>query len=266
MQNTLKSFVIALVTSTTVLFVLGPFMNRLHSETVLSQKAAPPVVAAAAVSTDRSPLNRSPELTPAKLSAPMIVGMSVRDARDRWRHQGFSIIEDGEREQMGVEAGTIIEQSPEPGDSIRLKEIRVTVASAKEAVAVPSVVGHPLSRAREQLVTAGFEVPDPTEERSSEAPGTVIRQEPNPGAQSLKGSIVRLFVATKPATLKVPRVLGKPRAAAIRTLETAGFVVGRITVREHEERSGGRVLHQDPRPGSQAEAGTTVQMVVVAPD
>ena len=266
MQDTLKSFLIALVTSVAVLFILGPVMMKVQMppETAsVSQSAVvpppAPTPAKAAVPSD------APAPTP-KMTAPNLGGTAVTEARERWRSQGILIIESGEREDATAKAGTIVEQSPVAGAPLERKEIQVTVASSPELAVVPNAVGKKVDKAREELVAAGFEVPPESKEKSEKAPGEVIRQEPNPGARSKTGSLVRLIVSDGPDTIEIPRVIGKRVGAARKILQEAGLQVGRVSEREDPEMSGGKVLSQKPKAGSQAKAETQIDLVIVAPD
>jgi serine/threonine-protein kinase len=271
MQDLVKSFLISLVTSVAVLFVLGPIMMRLQTSEVVqtpavqatAQPGAQPAQPVAQPGTQPAPVAPAPA---ADLTAPKVIGMTVDDARARWRGQGIAIIEDSQREEQGAKPGEIIEQIPDPGAVLRQMELRVIVAAAAETAAVPTVVGKKVETARELLVAAGFEVPEPTGEESKEPAGTVIRQEPNPGAQAAKGSVIRLFVPAESAMIEVPKLTGKRQSQATTILTEAGLTLGKVSRREHEELSGGRVMGQDPKAGTEVEAGTAVDLVVVAPD
>jgi uncharacterized membrane protein len=63
---------------------------------------------------------------------------------------------------------------------------------------LPTVVGHDVTQASAELVAAGFQVRVVTEPGSTARPGTVIAQDPDPGALQLSlptGSTVTLHVA-----------------------------------------------------------------------
>jgi serine/threonine-protein kinase len=224
-----------------------------------------------------SPDAATQQPAPAQLTAPNLQGLDLREARDRWRAQGIVIIEDSQRVDTTVEPGTILSQIPSGGAPLQTKEIRVVVASAPEMLTVPSVIGKSAEEATEALVAAGFEVPAPEKEPSSEAPGTVLRQEPNAGGKSEKGSLVRLVVSGEPegetegavpeeTLVKVPRVLGMPINRARKKIEDAGLTVGSVREREDPELSGRRVLSQNPSKGTEVPEGTAVDLVIVAPD
>lgn len=271
-QDYLKIFLVSLVTSVIVLFALGPFMVRYATQQGPQQadSANDPDSQGAAEA-------GAPAQQAAQMTAPNLHGLDLREARERWRAQGIVIIEDSQRVDNSVEAGTILSQIPSGGAPLQTKEIRVVVAAAPEMVTVPSVIGKPVADATEALVEAGFEVPGTTEEASSEEPGVVLRQEPNAGSKSEKGSLVRLVVSSEQeegetegeepeALVKVPRVVRMPLSRARGKIEKAGLVVGQVRNREDPELSGRRVLSQSPKAGTKVPEGSEVDLVVVAPD
>ncbi|HWV87198.1 MAG TPA: PASTA domain-containing protein [Capillimicrobium sp.] len=125
---------------------------------------------------------------------------------------------------------------------------------------VPDVTGKPLAAALAILQDAGF---DPSVERieSDAEPGTVVRQDPQPGERAEEGSEVTLTVSQGPGTRAVPDVVGQPVRAAVRALEDAGF-----ETRQRRESSDdvprGRVISTTPEPGTPAEVGSRVTLVV----
>ena len=63
-------------------------------------------------------------------------------------------------------------------------------------------------------------------------------------------------------TLTVPDVTGMKQEAAIEAIEEAGFEVGEITEENSDTVKSGRVISQDPEGNSEAEEGTTVNLVI----
>lgn len=263
-QDYLKTFLIALVTSVAVLFALGPVMMRLQQPPGPRQQVEGTV----------GPVGDPVPQQPAQLTAPNLQGLDLREARERWRAEGIVIIEDSQRIDTTVSAGTILSQTPSGGAPLQTKEIRVVVASAPEMVTVPSVIGKPEDKAIETLVAAGFEVPTSEKEASSEKPGVVLRQEPNAGSKSEKASLVRLVVsgtpadqgATNEALIAVPKVLYLPVSGARKKIQEAGLTVGSVREREDPELRGNTVLSQSPLAGTEVAKGSSVDLVIVKPD
>ena len=68
-----------------------------------------------------------------------------------------------------------------------------------------------------------------TTRASSAAPGTVVAQDPNPGADVVRHSVVTLTVSAV-QNEAVPNVVGKREAAAVSTLQANGFQVRTASV------------------------------------
>ncbi len=257
MKEIVISTLIAIVVSVVVLFTLGPVMMRMQASTA---PAPAPTPGPATVPTAAPPAAAANEAA----TAPNVEGMLIADARDRWREAGILIIEDGTRVDTMVSPGTIIEQLPSAGAPLKQKEIRAIVARAPELIGLPNVVGDEFEGARERLVQAGFDVPDPKREAADVPGGQVLRQEPPAGEQIEKGSSIRLVIAAE--LIAVPRLRGTPIDRAKIELTEAGLEVGAISEREDMELSGRRVLSQSPDAGEKVAPGTTVDLVIVAPD
>jgi serine/threonine-protein kinase len=131
-----------------------------------------------------------------------------------------------------------------------------------DEVTVPNVVGSELATAQSTLQAEGFSVESVT--RVSERPkGEVIGQNPEQGTTADKGSLVTLTVSDGPGLATIPGVAGQTEAQARRLLEQAGF---RVRVRERSSDSvrKGEAIETQPGENSQAERGSTVNLIVSA--
>ncbi len=129
-------------------------------------------------------------------------------------------------------------------------------------VAVPSIVGSALAEARTALTAADLRTGRVLERESATAePGTVLAQDPAPGATLPAGGRVDVTVATAPNLVTVPTVAGAGGDDAFARLRAAGLVPvpdGRETSETLPE---GTVVRTDPGPGSRVDRGTTVRVV-----
>jgi len=94
---------------------------------------------------------------------------------------------------------------------------------------------------------------------SSEAPGIVVAQDPGPGADLVKHSVVTLTVSAA-QTKAVPNVVGTRAAAAVTQLRSEGFRVQETGVVSKQPT--GTVLAQNPAAGKRIAAGSTVTLNV----
>src|SRR3954471_16907787 len=90
---------------------------------------------------------------------------------------------------------------------------------------------------------------------STAAPGTVVAQSPQPGADLVRHSIVTLTVSAV-QTAAVPGVVGQREAAAVSALRAKGFQVQTANVTS--SKPSGTVIAQSPQAGSQVANGSTV--------
>jgi serine/threonine-protein kinase len=139
---------------------------------------------------------------------------------------------------------------------------------------VPNVVGQVAQEAVTQLQAEGWKpaladvVCEPTPENQPgpcgpEQIGKVISTDPKAGTMASKSDQVILTVGKAPAQVPVPDVSGQDAAAARETLVAEGFKVAPDVTEEVEDESQiGKVIAQDPAPGTQVAKGTEVQLTI----
>jgi eukaryotic-like serine/threonine-protein kinase len=92
--------------------------------------------------------------------------------------------------------------------------------------------------------------------RSGSAPrGTVVAQDPNPGANVTRRSVVTLAVSSA-QTSSVPNVIGKTAPAAVQALRAKGFSAQMVKVASKQTQ--GTVLAETPGAGERVARGSTV--------
>jgi serine/threonine-protein kinase len=131
---------------------------------------------------------------------------------------------------------------------------------AGEKVDVPRVVGKQVLEARDRLEKAGFKVRE-VRAPSPEEIGVVVDQDPNPGEEAEKGSVVELEVSQGPGEVRVPSVENLPERLAIKELNDVGLKANvdresSDTIRE------GLAIRTVPRGGAEVQRGTRVKLFV----
>ena len=91
--------------------------------------------------------------------------------------------------------------------------------------------------------------------------GLIVSQDPEPGSKIKTGSTVRVNISIGLGDGDVPDLRGKMQDELDDYLEAAGFKLGNVTTEASEEKKG-TVISQDPEPGSTAEKGTAINVVV----
>jgi serine/threonine-protein kinase len=129
------------------------------------------------------------------------------------------------------------------------------------AVTVPSVAGQSAAEAQATLEDAGLEVEVQRVTDADVEAGQAVDTDPPEGSQVDEGDTVVLRVSQGPGLATVPDVVGDEEAAATAELQRAGFEVD-----SRQEASSdvdeGVVISQSPDGNSQAEAGSSVTIVV----
>jgi hypothetical protein len=128
-----------------------------------------------------------------------------------------------------------------------------------QALKVPSLEGKELAAARQE-VGDDFELVG-TEENSTEPKGTILSQDPEPGAEAQRGERISVAVSSGTEVATVPAVVGKPREEAEKTLGSEGFEV-KVKTQESSEDEVGEVVGQSPSGGGEAEKGSEVAITV----
>ncbi|MCA9692574.1 MAG: PASTA domain-containing protein [Nannocystaceae bacterium] len=266
MNETLKMFLISLITAVLVQFALGPQIMKMQgmrqpvpqAPQMINPAAPQPIVTPTPQPTPQ------PE-PPQMINAPDYRGIPVKTARSLASSQGIVIIEDEQKPAADKQPGEILEQNPPPGAPMATREVRVVVAAVGAIVDVPDVIGKDYESAKQLLEDAGFTVAEPIKKGSEKTPGTVLSQNPSSAKKAAAGSDIQLEIASLPL-IKVPKVTGMYLSRARGVLRDAGLELGKRRVREHAEHGENYVLSQEPKEGAEVPFGTAVDVVVVAPN
>lgn len=132
--------------------------------------------------------NRSP--------VPDVLKVDEGVARARLAQAGFEI-DVIERRFNVLPAGTVLEQDPAPGTTLRSGEIVTVVVSAgSEEIIMPDIIGSSINVARPQLEQLGLVVK--IDAMESDAPrDTVISTNPSAGATVRTAEIIRVTIAAE---------------------------------------------------------------------
>jgi serine/threonine-protein kinase len=217
----------------------------------------------------------TPTLTPTPLPmvlVPGVTNMTAEDARRVIEGQGLAYQEAEPSYSQEVPQGRVISQSPPPGTSLPWGEVvTVVVSRGPELVEVPEVTSLAAEVAEARLAEQGLQALKREAWNDKVAEGQVYGQEPAPGSQVPKGSVVVLLVSKGGERVIVPNVIGMPEERAQRAIAEAGLrnfpwvnyqghdvlpesVLSKVCV--------GCVLSTDPEPGKLVDPGTEVKMAV----
>lgn len=151
----------------------------------------------------------------------------------------------------------------------------------QHAERVPNVLGQTRGQASGTLTRAGLRVGHVGRKTASQSSGTVVQQNPDPGAKVTPGSAVDLWLAEPPlenkpspprvgaphtpsaapsnARVRVPYLITETQPQASRTLAGARLRLGNVA-QTTSDRTPGTVIRQDPPPGTPVSFGSAVNL------
>ena len=133
---------------------------------------------------------------PALVKAPALLGMALSEAKLRVETVKLVVGKVVEENSADAKPGNVISQSLTEGSELKVgTAIDLVVSKGVGTIAVPSVVGRSLSKAKDELQKAGFTV-GTVRSRSDEdhTDGLILEQIPAANQQAPKGSPVDLVV------------------------------------------------------------------------
>lgn len=141
------------------------------------------------------------------IATPRLTGRSIDEIDRELRESGLTIADRTELPHPFEPAGTVIAQSPVPGQLLQPGAgVTVAVSTGRPQLPVPDLVGLPYQNAAAVAERLGFTV-NRREERGTGPAGVVTRIEPAPGtSQQLPATIV-LIVTAEPEPEPEPETL-----------------------------------------------------------
>jgi eukaryotic-like serine/threonine-protein kinase len=195
---------------------------------------------------------------PATSTVPSLIGLREPEAQSEAQARGYDV--KTVRRAASSQAGTVVDQGPEPG--VRLQkgaQIMLVVSSGQAQASVPDVTGLKVDAARRVLTTAGL-TPKTEVVQSDKPAGLVISQDPQAGQKAAKNAEVLLSVSKGPSQVAVPDLQGQTVEQATKALSGVGLTARVIRVASSDPE--GTVIAQDPARGQKVKPGTAVRLNV----
>jgi serine/threonine-protein kinase len=180
-------------------------------------------------------------------------------AAARLKKAGFKVARSDQETATALQAGQVLKQSPTAGELLA-KGKTVTLQVVSNFVTLPNLVGQTYDAAAAQLGQLKL-VAQRSDMATTTAPaGQVLAMSPIAGTKAARGTPVSLTVAKAPQ-VAVPDVRGQDQTQAATVLQTAGFQPS-IVPQANNAVPSGKVVNTNPAPGTMANKGDTVQVIV----
>jgi serine/threonine-protein kinase len=201
------------------------------------------------------------------VEVPDVVGMEQQQAEDALRAAGFKVEIEAEEYSETIPQGSVVRQNPEAGEMLKEEgTVRLVISRGSGMVQVPDLLGQTASYADSKLAELELKGDrQPDQYSDTAASGTIISQNPEPGAEAQKGSSVQYVVSKGPEPLSdvtVPSLEGMTQSEAQSTLNAAGLILGSVGEDYSDTIAAGRVISQSPASGQTIPEGSTVDIVI----
>ena len=198
-----------------------------------------------------------------QVEVPKVVGLSQEEAEAEITGAKLRVGEITTETSDEFKEGTVISQSPEPGEEVDARsEVDLVVSGGVETVTVPFVIGQSEDTAISEIQAAGLTA-DVLTAPSEEEEGTVIAQDPAGGAEATPGDIVTITVSEGAEEQEMPDVTGQDGDEAAAFLESEfGLSVSLVEEPCAQAVPPGAVCRQEPKAGSPVAEGDSATLYV----
>jgi serine/threonine-protein kinase len=130
------------------------------------------------------------------------------------------------------------------------------------AITMPDVTNAKFDTAESQLTKLGLTVVRRTQSSDTVPDGSVISTSPEAGVNLAEGEIVTVVESSGKQLNAVPSINLMTIENATKTLESAGFVVGKVTKGYSATAAEGAVFGTDPESGTKLSAGSVINIII----
>jgi serine/threonine-protein kinase len=196
------------------------------------------------------------------VALPDVVDLKVEDAVRRLTAAGFRPQQ--QRVTSDEDAGTVLDQDPDPGDVPRGSVVKLTVSAGPDTVSIPKVRGATEETARAALRDAGVRIAQDVEERFDDdiPEGRVIGTKPGEGEDVARNDPVTLILSKGAEKVTVPPLQGRTPEDAQRALADADLALGAQSQEPSDTVQEGLVVRSIPPEGTELEKGSPVSLVL----
>lgn len=195
---------------------------------------------------------------------PSFLGMTEQEVESSEYKEKLTITyEDGTSNEY--ESGQIMKQNINAGRNVEKGQpIILTVCRGENKVTLSDYKGMLEQSAIDDLERKGLKVSVKTEFNKEVEEGRVTRTDPGEGKEVPEGSTVNLYISKgeEDTSVEVPDLRGEAKGDVSSILVSAGLKLGKTSEDFSDSVAEGKVISQSVTPGSSAEKGSAVDIVI----
>ena len=211
-------------------------------------------------------LKKEPPKQEKPVEVPKVIGLRPDHAKIILKNKGLLLTVSKRTPHKTIKEGLIHGQVPLPGSLMKRGEtVKVETSAGIPKIAVPLVVGKSLTEGEALLKGKGLNVAVTHREDAASKPGQILSQNPPPGKQIIKDSIVNLVVAKGSGMVEVPdfskqRLRNKKKFAE--ELKKLNLELGKVRYVDSSDSPNGYIYSTKPKKGEKVKPGTKIDFVV----
>ncbi len=204
-------------------------------------------------------------------AVPSVTGQTRSDAANLLADQGLRSAEGEPRYDDKVAAGRVARQSPDARTLVkRGSSVSIILSRGPRRVEVPDLTGQPLPAAQAAISGTGLALGRILGAFAAhrEPAGSVLQQDPDPGASVAPATGVDLLLAmaTPGERYVMPDLVYRNYEQVRPYFEQLGFKFGNVKFERYEGVAAGVILRQFPLPGHPLTRDDSVSLVVATAD
>ncbi len=198
------------------------------------------------------------------IKVPDLRGKDFKQVEQEYREKGIEIVATDSIYSSDVEQGAIVDQSIDPGLTLKSKRIEVTVSKGPKMVTVPDLTNKEYKVAKYELdqleLNAEFDFvinPDVAE-------NLIIKQSPLKDEQVIAGSVIKIQVSKGNGKVKfpMPKLTDMSLESAKKIIEEKKLILTKINYEQNDSKPNGYVTAQSVNPNVEVEEGKVIEITV----
>jgi len=200
--------------------------------------------------------------TSSETKVPNLIGLTIEEAEAVLKRAKLKLADNIIYEENNFPEGKIFKQIPEPNTRIKTgRQVKIMVSLGPKFIKVPEIYETDLEKTIELLEQYGLK-PKIETIFSQELEGKIIGIEPPPNTRIRKGSTVKIFWATKEASVfPMPNLYGLPLTNIQKVLARYSLYIKEIRETESKEKKG-TIIFQYPEEGTLVKKGDSIIIIV----
>lgn len=200
------------------------------------------------------------------VQVPSVIGMNFDDAVNKLDDADLEGLQGDVRYDESKPIGTILDQNPPAGQTVKSgRRIYLVVSGGEALYDVPNIVGRSVRESKFMLAQRNLELKEVETKPSAQyPPGIVISQVESPGLKVKKGTQIGVVVSTgmDVGDLKIPDLIGKNVEEAKKIILQNKFAIGKINFQPSTVVPVNAVIDQYPKSNTMAKENQRIDLFV----